>query len=334
MHLLHKVPSRKFYNIVSSIINKSNRGVIITLHRVTLQENKESFNNFIEITQNQLERVILELKKLNAGFVSLSEMEKKLTMPTGKKVLFVHFSFDDGYLDNYSLAYPVLKKHNIPFSIFVASDFIENKMPFTWWYLAEQLISKEVPVAFEKYQFFITGEDYRVKEKEDIFIEFREMMLKYYSTDSDYFEQQFALSGQSVDFKYPEMLTWSQLREMCSSGLCEIGNHTASHARFSILDTQQKKVEIQKCRDDINNNLGIASPYFAYPYGSNEDIGERDGVAEILKECGIRMAFTTNAEELNNHTDKYFLPRVFLNNATTGYTLRTRLNGTYQRKIR
>ena len=46
---------------------------------------------------------------------------------------------DDGYLDNYENAYPIFKKHHIPFAIFVATDFPDKKAVL-WWYVIEELI--------------------------------------------------------------------------------------------------------------------------------------------------------------------------------------------------
>ena len=53
----------------------------------------------------------------------------------------VLLTFDDGYKDNYDLAYPILKKYNIPFAVFLTTSFPE-KEAILWWYIIEDLIMK------------------------------------------------------------------------------------------------------------------------------------------------------------------------------------------------
>ena len=52
---------------------------------------------------------------------------------------FAVFTMDDGYKDNLTNALPVFKKHNLPYTIFLATDFMEGKA-ILWWYVIEDLI--------------------------------------------------------------------------------------------------------------------------------------------------------------------------------------------------
>lgn len=58
-------------------------------------------------------------------------------------------------------------------------------------------------------------------------------------------------------------LTWEQLREMRDSGLCTIGNHTHTHVRPELLDTN----ELDQCTEIIDQELGVAARHFAYTWG-------------------------------------------------------------------
>jgi len=127
------------------------------------------------------------------------------------------------------------------------------------------------------------------------------------------------------------MLGWKQINEMVSSGLCELGVHTKDHSRFANLTTSERLSQIKHCKKEIFMNTGVDATYFAYPYGSKADIGSTDDLEEIMIECGIELAFTTIPGELNNLSSKLLMPRVFLNDNANPYTLKTRLNGSYQR---
>lgn len=332
VHLLHKIPSKHFFLFYFRFFNKSNVGMVITLHRITTSDKNGCLNSFIEMSSKKLEKVIVELKKLNVKFVSLNELENSLK--DGKrKYPIVHFSFDDGYLDNYTSAFTIFKKYNVCFSIFIATDFINDQQPFLWNYLLENIIENKIPVSFEKYDFEITETMYSEILTETLFDDVRKIVLENLDGDTSYFKEKlFGYVKKNSKF-LPRMLDWEQVNEMAHSGLCEIGAHTKTHVRFKKLNDTQKAGEILACKNEIKKNTGIDVKYFAYPYGGVEDIGSTDSLPAIMQACGIQSAFTTVPFELNSASNKYLLPRIFLNNSTTVYTLKTRLDGTYQRNL-
>ena len=144
-----------------------------------------------------------------------------------------------------------------------------------------------------------------------------------------YFEQKLL----PVNCSIPKMMHWQHLNEMVSSGLCELGIHSKSHARFSQLTYDEKAREILDCKESIYKNTGMISNYFAFPYGSEGDIGDWCDMKKILDGSGIQLAFTTEPGELNVQSNKFFISRVFINDSANMYTLKSRINGTYQRGI-
>lgn len=132
-------------------------GEILMLHRVIPEDQLSSIksNRELEITPSCLEELIWEYKKNGFQFVSLNEVYLRLQELNIRrhpvKVIFcvmsnifnhnnrfVCITFDDGYKDNYEFAYPILKREHIPFSIFVTTDFVDNKTTM-WWYPGESL---------------------------------------------------------------------------------------------------------------------------------------------------------------------------------------------------
>jgi peptidoglycan/xylan/chitin deacetylase (PgdA/CDA1 family) len=108
------------------------------LHRVVeeIGENRIS-NHGIEITKEYLHFLIDFYLKNGFSIASINELESILSSKNKKRSVI--FTFDDGYLDNYTLALPVFQQYNIPFAVYVPLDFIKRKQ-FGWWYLIEDLI--------------------------------------------------------------------------------------------------------------------------------------------------------------------------------------------------
>ena len=125
---------RKIHNIFHPKI-----GEIWMLHRVVEQRSDVPEQRELEVTPDWLEQKILEYKSKGYSFISIDNLTtlntKHSTLNTKKRVCI---TFDDGYRDNFSFAYPMLKRLNVPFTVYVTTGFIDNKLPM-WWYPNEQL---------------------------------------------------------------------------------------------------------------------------------------------------------------------------------------------------
>ena len=125
---------RKIHNIFHPKI-----GEIWMLHRVVEQRSDVPEQRELEVTPDWLEQKILEYKSKGYSFISIDNLTtlntQHSTLNTKK---WVCITFDDGYRDNFSFAYPMLKRLNVPFTVYVTTGFIDNKLPM-WWYPNEQL---------------------------------------------------------------------------------------------------------------------------------------------------------------------------------------------------
>ncbi len=99
-------------------------GTILTFHRVVEPEKGSPLreNRDLEVSPIWLEQIVSYLLTSGYEIVSLDELSRRL-MQNGNQKRFVCFSFDDGYRDNLTLAYPIFKKHNVPFALYVTTSF-------------------------------------------------------------------------------------------------------------------------------------------------------------------------------------------------------------------
>ena len=99
-------------------------GVIFTLHHVREASGRRfSPNRILQVTPDFLDAVIERVRTHDIDIVSIDEAHRRLTTP-GEHKRFVVFTFDDGYRDNLEVAYPIMKKHDAPFAVYVTSGYV------------------------------------------------------------------------------------------------------------------------------------------------------------------------------------------------------------------
>lgn len=129
---------RKLYKATHPIV-----GEIWMLHRVVEQRSEKPEQRDLEVTPDWLEKKILEYRGKGYRIVSIDEAAEileriQLSTVNCKLSTFITLTFDDGYRDNYTLAYPMLKRLNVPFTVYVTTGFIDNQQEM-WWYPNQQL---------------------------------------------------------------------------------------------------------------------------------------------------------------------------------------------------
>lgn len=127
--IFHRI-KRKIYKAFHPIV-----GEIWMLHRVVEQRSDNPEQRELKVTVDWLEQKIIEYKADGYSFISIDNLTKHSTLNTKK---WVCITFDDGYRDNYTVAYPMLKRLGVPFTVYVTSGFIDNQLSM-WWYPNQQL---------------------------------------------------------------------------------------------------------------------------------------------------------------------------------------------------
>ena len=123
---------RKLYKATHPVV-----GEVWMLHRVVEQRSDVPEQCELEVTADWLEQKILEYRSKGYRFVALDDIFN-FQFSIFNSQRFVCLTFDDGYRDNYTLAYPLLKRLGVPFTVYVTTGFIDNCLPM-WWYPGEQL---------------------------------------------------------------------------------------------------------------------------------------------------------------------------------------------------
>lgn len=100
-------------------------GEVWQLHRVTNEPSIQESLWPYEITPDHLESLIAEYQRSGYEYISISEVAERMRGKQGKK--FVCITLDDGYANNYEIAYPIFKKYNVPFCIYICEQMIKGE---------------------------------------------------------------------------------------------------------------------------------------------------------------------------------------------------------------
>ncbi|MHB9074519.1 MAG: polysaccharide deacetylase family protein [Desulfobaccales bacterium] len=265
-------------------------------------------NKELELTQEELIYLINYYKYNKYNIISLDEVHDILIK--GKNCQkFVSFTFDDGYRDNFTYAYPIFKKYGLPFAINLTTGFPDNKV-ILWWYILEDLLLQQNQIMLN-----INDKERNFKcstplEKYDLF-----NILKNYILDSNQYEyfnkldKIFKPYGIDLFVKTDKLaLNWDQINMLSDDPLVTIGAHTACHKPFNKLTEEKIRNEIIECVSRIEIMTGNNVEHFSYPFGQ---CGSNS--CNIVKQMGFKTATTTMFSNIFKEHKNYFeqLPRIY-----------------------
>jgi peptidoglycan/xylan/chitin deacetylase (PgdA/CDA1 family) len=275
-----------------------------------------------------LEGVIRFFKDRHYEFISPDQLVEWLPNRKNKRK-FVIFTFDDGYADNYLHAYPVFKKHDVPFTIYVTTGF-PDRDAVLWWYLLEDLLLEKDRMVIK------TGPNEKkfdcssLNEKDDAFREVRSIIMN--ASPNDYFDTVkgiFEPYGVDLYRKTSELaLSWEQIARLNRDHLVTIGAHTVNHYTLSQLSPAEVKNEIMGSKQRLESQLGKEVHHFAYPYGGKAEAGKRE--FDLVKECRFKTAVTARFAAIFPAHDQHLecLPRIFIPGGADNGFLKQVVNGT------
>lgn len=270
-------------------------GSILCLHRVVEPGPgpRISTNVALEISAASLEQLIAYLRERRVRIVSLDEVHDILT--SGKcNGRFIAFTFDDGYLDNLTLALPIFKKFNAPFALNITTSLIGDSER-VWWYRLEDLILKSERVA-------APGDSPPLEtvshlQKECAFDQLCGRIRSLGAGEREKFLACLFAGHPSPVTRHPSpTMTWSDVKQLASDPLVTIGAHSVNHYDFNRLTETEVLFELNESRRVIESQLGRKVEHFAFPFGGRNAVGAREFA--LAKSCGFKTSVTTRDANL------------------------------------
>jgi peptidoglycan/xylan/chitin deacetylase (PgdA/CDA1 family) len=218
-------------------------------------------------------------------------------------------TFDDGYLDNYEIAFPILRSHGAQGVFFLATSMV-GSCHIPWWdhiaYLVKTARMRQFSLRYPA--------DLIVNLDESGLAESLRSILRLYkrpeNSDPARFIRELAeeSEGEEPPGTLRRFLNWDEAREMSRGGMA-IGSHTHSHHVLSQLEPDRQYEELSKSKAILKENLGVEADVLAYPVGARTSFtGETQRLAQ---EAGYRAAFSFyGGTNLPGKTSPYDITRI------------------------
>ncbi len=270
-------------------------------------------NHQLEISPDFLEAIILHLKAKGYDLISLDAAIARLSTGKFGKRPFAVFTLDDGYTDNMVHAAPVFRRHDCPYTIYVAPWIAEGKCEL-WWRILEQFI-----VTGNRFNEMIGGirhdfdtSTFAAKSAAASQLFPAVKSLPEYE-QRRWIREVAQRKGIEVDgYCRSVAMTWAELRELIKDPLCTIGAHTVNHYAVARLSPEDALHEMATSKAVIEQHIGRAVKHFAYPYGDEPAATPRD--FRLAQQAGFTSSVTTRKgvvyPEHANHLQA--LPRVMV----------------------
>jgi len=304
---------------------KSNRAVVLMYHRINdirvdpwqLAVNPQNFDEQLQVLKKKYKVIQV---------VELAEQIKKGRISSNQ----VCITFDDGYLDNYENAKPLLQKYNCPATFFIASHFIVSQQSY-WWDELQSIIL-ETPALPQNFSIAIhtetltynlenngiLSEDQKQKhekwiwpatpptQRAALYLALWERMkpLPLDEIVSILISlNEIALIGSKKQSTGSSMNA-VQLKDLSDEPLFKIGLHTATHPDLSSHSIEFQKNEICKNKEGLEHICDHVIDTISYPYGAHNP-----DTISVVSDLRLQSAFTTKASVITIKSPVYRLGR-------------------------
>jgi len=278
------------------------KALIVTYHRFS--EKGDAATTSARVFREQMDYLASRYRVVPLSTL-VEHLESDSDLPPGLAAITI----DDGYRDAYEIAFPILHERKMPATLFVVTDFLDQKT-WIWTDKLRFLIAKtrsprlRITIHERSFEFHLSGRASR--------LEAAEIINAYLKTLKDEDKNEaIRRMASSLRVEMPDSpareydsITWEQAREMDRAGI-EIESHTASHPILTKVDDERLRAELGRSRARLEVMLGKRADLFCYPNG---DYDAR--VSRAVKQAGYRCAVSIETGLNENRCDLFALRRV------------------------
>jgi len=287
---------------------------ILMYHRVLSE--KEISQEYVHPGMYVMDKVFdMQMRLLKERFhvISLKELlciwEKK-TFDETKRYCVI--TFDDGWLDNYAYAYPILIKYDIPATIFLPTALIgtnrwfwHDKVTFLLQQYASGSYNRPSKSSTELLFKYPWLNNVRMEQLDSVITDWKILV-------EDEIERRLEEIADGLKIEFPperKLLNWQEIEEMSRHNI-SFGSHSSTHKILTLYNPEVVQKEIEDSMNSLQNKQINYVSAFCYPNGNyNKEI------TNMVKAAGYKAAVTTTSGLEDGSSDPPFsLSRVGIHN--------------------
>jgi len=271
--------------------NATNKKLILNYHGVTNHCHPEI--NPRHMDARQFEGHLLFLKK-NFQILPLQDLFKAEIRKDEKPG--VALTFDDGYLDNYSVALPLLEKHRIPATFFIITQGLSTSGYRTWYDRVDFLNRMgKVPVFAKDVLNLKKAGTRRDSILNDLEEPLRNELEVLYSKTPDYWK----------------LMEAEHIGKLARNPLIEIGSHTVNHYNLPFLKNEEIEEELLTSKKQLENVIQKEVLSIAYPEGDYSE-----AIKKSAENCGYSFQLAVDYRVPSDKIDARIRNRFSISNTT------------------
>lgn len=267
------------------LIQKSGHTIVLPFYHAVTDENPIHIKHLY--TPRSVDAFKNDIQFLTENYTSIS-LERLIELKRGGEAIkenYFHLTFDDGLSEFYEVIAPLLKEKKIHATVFLNSDFIDNKKMFFRF---------KASILYDK-----LGESSILKR----------------SYQEEHILDELALQI-GVDFKaylkeVQPYLSSIQIKALIADGFT-FGAHSKDHPLYKDLSLEQQFVQTKESLEQISSNFKLAYKVFSFPF--TDDEVSMSFFDEIAKET----ALTFGCAGLKEDSAKSNLQRIPMETQKTG----------------
>jgi peptidoglycan/xylan/chitin deacetylase (PgdA/CDA1 family) len=208
----------------------------------------------------------------------------------------VAVTLDDGYVDNLTVALPLLEAAEVPATVFVSTGHVEEGRAF-WWDELDRLLRTAAPAAGDSLRVELAGDHRawpartageRAVAAGHLFAWLPAHLPEAIDAALGTIAAWAGVARGVDDADRP--MTIDELRRLAASPLVTIGSHGRTHPSLALVEPERRDQELRRSSEDLAAWLGVAPTAFAYPFGvwaTDVDAATRDAVAAAGYACAV-----------------------------------------------
>ena len=287
---------------------KNNKGAIILMYHSVADSR---YNHFIDpanhVPAHVFERQMHFLSQ-HRQVISLETLIKTLQKGETPQQDAVVITFDDGYLDNLTIAAPILDRYNLPATLFLPTGYIDRGE--TQWidqaYTAFRYRSRKNFVWGTR-----TSTQFDLDEPNQCRAVYQTLCEVLLSEGHE--KRRLRLSELYERLKPTERIprltmTWNDVRALIARHTCfEIGGHTQEHTDLTSVAEPQARRELADCIQRIKDETRTTPHHFSFCYGRTSET-----LRHLVANVGFEAACGGQGLDpvVKGCADRYRLPRV------------------------